>query len=239
MSNSSPKSLEISDPRTQWKWRLPPVKLVNNQDFRTKITRYYLMVAFPAAMGLSVLAKPAINVLTASEYHLGYKIVPWVAFGAFLVGVDHRFSYIFAFYKRTDLNMYCVLSAALLNIGLNFLLIPKFGYIAAAITTFISYAFMLILVIFVSRRFFIWEFPFKSLGKVVCASAIMGAVVYPVGNSLTASPPINLIVSISLGVTVYAVVLFLLGEIQLNEKRVMKELLARYLPRRLNPSSWK
>lgn len=29
----------------------------NNQDLRNKITRYYLMVAFPAAMGLSVLAK--------------------------------------------------------------------------------------------------------------------------------------------------------------------------------------
>jgi SAM-dependent methyltransferase len=33
MSNNSSKSLGSIDPRTQWKWRLPPVKLVNNRDF--------------------------------------------------------------------------------------------------------------------------------------------------------------------------------------------------------------
>ena len=37
--SSSPKSLEISDPRTQWKWRLPPVKLVNNQDFYCNLVK--------------------------------------------------------------------------------------------------------------------------------------------------------------------------------------------------------
>jgi len=196
----------------------------NNQGFRNKITRYYLMVAFPAAMGLSVLAKPAINILTASGYHSGYIIVPWVAFGAFLVGIDHRFSYIFAFYKRTDLNMYCVLSAALLNIGLNILFIPKYGYIAAAITTFISYAFMLGVVIYVSRRFFIWEFPFKSLGNVVCASGVMGIAVYYVGNSLTSSTLINLILSILTGILVYSLMLFLLKEIKPTEIQALKDL---------------
>lgn len=33
MSNDSSELSGISDPRTQWKWRLPCVKLVNNQDF--------------------------------------------------------------------------------------------------------------------------------------------------------------------------------------------------------------
>lgn len=211
----------------------------NNQDFRTKITRYYLMVALPAAVGLSVLARPAINVLTASGYHPAYKIIPWVAFGAFLIGVDHRFSYIFVFYKRTDLNMYCVLSAALLNIGLNFLLVPKFGYIAAAITTFISYAFMLILVILVSRRFFVWEFPFKSLAKTASASGVMALVIYPVGNSITASPLINLAIAVFLGAAVYLVALFLLKEIQPEEKELIKQIVARCLPERLIPAGWK
>jgi len=195
-----------------------------NQEFRSKITRYYLIVAFPAALGLSVLAKPAINMLTASGYHSGYIIIPWVAFGSFLVGIDHRFSYIFGFYKRTDLNMYCVLSAALLNIGLNIIFIPKYGYVAAAITTFISYVFMLVVVIFVSRRFFIWEFPFKSLGNVVYASGVMGVAVYFIGNSLTSSTLINLIVSILTGMSVYSLMLFLLREIKPSEIEALKDL---------------
>ena len=204
----------------------------NNGDFRTKITRYYLMITFPAAVGLSVLASPTINVLTASEYHPAYKIIPWVTFGAFLVGVDHRFSYIFAFYKRTDLNMYCVLSAALLNIGLNLLLVPKYGYIAAAIATFISYAFMLGVVIFVSRRFFVWEFPFKSLGKVICASVVMGIVVYHIGNRLTSSTLLNLILGIISGVIVYLLMLFLLREIKPTEIQALKDLKNQFFTRK-------
>lgn len=120
--------------------------------------------------------------------------------------------------------MYCVLSAALLNIGLNILFIPKYGYIAAAITTFISYAFMLVVVIFVSRRFFIWEFPFKSLGNVVCASGVMGIAVYFIGNSLTSSTLLNLILSILTGILIYSLVLFLLREIKLSEIQALKDL---------------
>lgn len=196
----------------------------NSQEFRNKITRYYLIIAVPAVVGLSILAKPAINIITASGYHSGYIIVPWVAFGAFLVGIDHRFSYVFVFYKRTDLNMYCVLSAALLNIGLNILFIPKYGYMAAAITTFISYAFMLVVVIFVSRRFFIWEFPFKSLAKSACASGVMGIVVYYIGNSLTLSTLLNLILGIIVGVVVYSLMLFLLREFKPSEIQAVLDL---------------
>jgi len=204
----------------------------NSQEFRNKITRYYLIIAVPAVVGLSILAKPVINILTASGYHSGYIIVPWVAFGAFLVGIDHRFSYVFVFYKRTDLNMYCVLSAALLNIGLNILFIPKYGYMAAAITTFISYAFMLVVVIFVSRRFFIWEFPFKSLGKTTCASGVMGIAVYFIGNSLTSTTLINLVVSIIIGILIYSLMLFLLREFKPSEIQALKDLKNQFFIRR-------
>jgi len=141
--------------------------------------------------------------------------------------------------SNRNLNMYCVLSAALLNIGLNFLLVPKFGYMAAAITTFISYAFMLILVILVSRRFFVWEFPFKSLAKTASASGVMALVIYPVGNSITASPLINLIIAVFLGAAVYLVTLFLLKEIQPEEKELIKQIAVRCLPEKLIPAGWK
>ena len=182
------------------------------------------MIALPAAVGLSVLAKPAINILTASGYHAGYKIVPWVVFGAFLVGVDHRFSRILTFYKRTHLTMYCVLSAALLNIGLNFLFVPKYGYMGAAVTTFISYVFMLISVIFVSRRFFTWEFPFKPLVKIACASAIMGIVVYYIGNGLTSSTLLNLTLGVVVGVVAYSLMLFLFQEFKPSEIQALSNL---------------
>ena len=39
--------------------------------------------------------------------------------------------------------MIVIIVSGLLNLGLNFILVPRYGYIAAAVTTFISYAFLL------------------------------------------------------------------------------------------------
>lgn len=200
-----------------------------SREFMKKLTRYYLLVALPAAVGLSILAKPIVHILVAPQYYQGYMIIPLVAFGAFLVGVAHRFTTGLAYHKRTDILMLCYLGSVILNIALNFIFIPKYGYMAAAGTTFVSYAFLLLSAIFVSRRFFVWAFPFKSTGKIVCASAVMGVVVYYIGNSLTSSALINLISGMFVGIVVYVMMLLLLREPQKEEIQELQELKSRIL----------
>lgn len=198
-----------------------------SQEFTSKLTRYYLIFCLPAVIGLTVLAKPAINILTAPEYYEGYRIIPFVALSTLFLGLIQRFGIGFCYYKKTYLATFCMVASGLLNLGLNFLLIPKYGYMAAAATTLISYAFFLILQVVVSRRYFIWEFPFKSLAKVVCASMIMGAVVYPIGNSLTPSILINLVLGICVGVAVYSLMLFLFRELKPSEIQALLALKAK------------
>jgi len=188
-----------------------------SQEFMSKLTRYYLLVGIPAVVGLSALAKPFVNTLTGQEYHGGHKIIPLIALGAFFLGLQQRFHPGLNFYKKTHFIMFCVVVSGLFNLGLNFLLIPKYGYIAAAVTTLLSYVLLLVLVIFVSRRFFVWEFPFKSLAKAICASSVMGIAVYHVGNSLTSSTLSNLILGTVVGVAVYSLMLFLFQELKPSE----------------------
>ena len=183
-----------------------------SREFVSKITRYYLIVCLPAAVGISVLAKPIISVLTVPEYYEGYRIVSFVVFGGFLLGLQQRFHSGLIFYKKTLLIMFCIVAAGILNIALNLLFVPKYGYMAAAATTLVGYAFLVVLMIIVSRRVFMWRFPFKSLGKIACASVVMGIVVYPIGNSLTSSTLLNLIAGICTGAIIYFLALFLLGE---------------------------
>ena len=198
-----------------------------SQEFMSKLTRYYLIIGLPAAVGLGLLAEPIVHILVAPQYYPGYRIIPLVASGAFLVGVAHRFTIGLSYHKRTDLLMFCYLGSVVLNIVLNFIYIPKYGYMAAAGTTFVSYAFLLLSVIFVSRRFFVWEFPFKSLAKISCASVLMGVVVYYIGNSLTSSTLVNLISGMFVGAVVYVVMLLLLREPQTEEIQELQELKSR------------
>jgi len=193
-----------------------------SQEFMRKLTKYYLLVCIPAVVGLSALAKPLISILTGQGYHGGYRIVPLVALGAFFLGLQQSFHPGINFCKKTHLIMFAIIASGLFNLGLNFLLIPKYGYIAAAVTTLVSYAFLLVLVIFVSRRFFVWEFPFKSLARAMCASSVMGIVVYHISNSLTSSTSLNLTLGIILGVIVYSLMLFLLREFKLSQIQALR-----------------
>ena len=188
-----------------------------SQEFLTKLTRYILLMSLPAAVGLSVLAKPIIHVFVAPDYYEGYRIIPLVASALFFSGVAYSFALIFSYIKKTYLFMILAVVAALLNIGLNFLLVPRYGYMAAAMTTLIAYSFYLLLIITVSRRFLTWEFPFKFLGKAAGASAVMGIAVYLLASDLISPPWVNLLVTIGVGVIIYFVVLFLLRGFQPDE----------------------
>jgi len=122
------------------------------------------------------------------------------------------------------ISLYSLIIAGIINLGLNFLFIPRYGYFAAAITTLVSYAFLLFLMVVLSRRFFFWKFPFKSLVKVTLASAIMGIVMNYLRNSLTPSILINLICSVSVGGLIYFVLLFLFREFQSKEREGLKQI---------------
>jgi O-antigen/teichoic acid export membrane protein len=195
-----------------------------SREFITKFTRYYLLIGVPVVVGLSVLAAPVVALLCAPEYYSGFKIVPLVVSAAFIIGIISSFTVGLTFHKRTDLLMYCSLAAVVFGIGINLVLIPQFGYMGAAATSLITWVIDLILVIVISRRFFVWNFPFKDLAKIALASLIMGAAVYPLGNGLTSSTLLNLVLGIAAGIAVYIIMIFLLRELQKEEIAVLRTL---------------
>jgi len=205
--------------------------VAKSQEFLTRLTRYYLIICLPIVVGLSVLARPVINILTAPEYHQGFRIVPLVALGGFCLGLQQRFQTGLTFYKKTNRIMIGIIISGLLNLVLNLWLIPMYGYVAAATTTLVSYAFLLAMMVIVSRKYFVWEFPLKSLSKVVLASIIMGVIIYPIGNSLTSSNFANIVIGICVGIVIYFLMLLLLREPREEEIQVLWNLMSMILRR--------
>jgi len=199
-----------------------------SQKFINKVTRYYLIAALPATVGLSLLAQTVTHILVAPQYYAGYVIIPLVAFGAFFVGLAHRFTTTLSYHKRTDLLMFCYLGSIILNVLLNFILIPKYGYVSAAFSTFMSYFFLLLSSIIISRRFLVWKFPFKSLAKCLLSSAIMAAGVYFLTSNLHFNNFINITLEITAGIALYSVSIFLLKEILPEEISATKKFVKEY-----------
>ena len=200
------------------------------KEYITNITRLYLVLSIPMVVGLSVLGRLIINVVGSPEYYEGYRIISFVAVSGLILGLQQRFQAGLIFRKKTNFIMLSILISGLLNIVLNFIFIPKYGYFAAAVSTLVSYVVLLVSVIIFSRNFLIWEFPFKTLLRVSICSTIMGFVIYLINNFLGSSL-LSLIVLVILGVIVYSVSIYIIGEIKDKEKRFLVEKI-RYLLRR-------
>ena len=147
--------------------------LVETRNYMRYSLKYFLMIAIPSAFGLSILARPILRVLTTSEFISGDVIVPFIAFGGVLFGISEMNVFIIHLVKKTRLVFILLMSAALLNIVLNLILIPRLGIVGAAVATLISYGALCSLVITITRRYLKFDFSLTFILKSVFSAAVM------------------------------------------------------------------
>jgi O-antigen/teichoic acid export membrane protein len=186
------------------------------RELNMKITRFFLITTFPLSVFLSIFAKNIVMMLTSKDYLEGYKIIPIIIAGVFLLGLQQRFYAGFFFYKKTNLITYSLVLAAVLNVVLNIFFVPRFGYLAAAVTTLIAYSASFVLVVVSSLKLFKWEFPFKTFIKAAFSSAAMGFAIYFINKYVKTTPVISLIYGVLISLVIYFVLLFLTKELKLR-----------------------
>ncbi len=178
--------------------------------------KYLLMLAIPSAFGLSVLGRPLLASLTTPEFILtGGVVVPLVAFGMIMHGAMEVFGLVVLLPRRSGLFATIVGSAAALNLGLNILLVPRWGAIAAAVTTLTSYTVAAGLMCYHSRRYVRFALSPGFIGKSVVASAVMATAVWafsPAGIG-------QIVLAVIIGAAVYFAVLYFLKGFNRGELR--------------------
>ena len=103
------------------------------------IARDYINLMTYCLIGVIMIGPEIVKVLASSSYWGGIKIIPPVVISNFIIFAYTLFVNVEHFHKKTTGITINTVVAALTNIILNFLLIPRYGYIAAAYTTLISY----------------------------------------------------------------------------------------------------
>lgn len=88
---------------------------------------------------LTILAPEIVALLATSEYESATYLMPPIAAGIYFTCLHSLYSNLIMYKEKTIYVMIATTLAALLNIGLNFCLIPRFGFVAAAYATLISY----------------------------------------------------------------------------------------------------
>ena len=197
------------------------------RQFLNAITRLYLLVGIPLVVGMSVLAKPTMQVLTGADFASGYSIIPWVASGAFFLGLQYRFNQTLTIIKRTRVIMMSIIVAGVINLGLNYWLLPIWGYQIAAVTTLVSYVILCAMQAAAASYYFRWPFPWASLSRSLIAAAIMsGGLVY-FQLRFDFRPIWTLCLAVPSGGLIYGAALCGLGELSTRERQVITAFLKR------------
>ena len=98
------------------------------------------------------LTPEVIAILAGAKYAKAVYVIPPVASSMYLILLYNIYSIFEFYYEKTKPVMVCSMLSAGLNILLNYLFIPKYGYIAAGYTTLACYLFNSVMHIFVLRK---------------------------------------------------------------------------------------
>lgn len=116
------------------------------------ITNGFMISYAVIAILISLLAPEIIRVLATDEYMEAVYMMPPVAAGIFMISLSNLYSNVLIYHRSTKSVMIASSIAAILNVGLNYIGINRYGYMAAAYTTLLCYVVMAVFQCLVSNR---------------------------------------------------------------------------------------
>jgi len=151
----------------------------NAKRFYAKLLIYYTFIVFWISLFIAVYAKGIIHTLALNKsYWDASNIVAIVVLAIAVKGTSSIIKMGLQFTKKTKLIAYIVLSAAALNIILNFLLIPLTGMYGAAFSTLISFLYIAFVTYFVSNKYYPITFEWIRLLKILFTSLLLYFISY-------------------------------------------------------------
>lgn len=121
------------------------------EDIRKNVKLIVVLGCY-AGLACIALAPEAISILGGEKYAAGASCVPPIVLGIICQYIYTHYVNIELHLKKTKYVSFGTIFAALLNIILNIVFIPKYGFVAAAYTTLISYIFLLVIHFIITRK---------------------------------------------------------------------------------------
>lgn len=147
---------------------------LKNERFKEvrKISSLLNLSALYIEIGVLLLSPELILIFGGQQYMDALRVMPPVIAGVtvnFIVGLYNSYQH---YMKHSASVSMATMIAAVVNLGLNIWLIPRYGYVAAAYTTLIGYIVMLTVYVILLKKSIYWEVPNHPL----LLSSVVGSV---------------------------------------------------------------
>lgn len=125
-----------------------------------------------AALGVAIYAQPVIRVMAAPEFHRASIAVPFLSFGAVFASLVIFLNFSFFISEETKwISRINYFIAAVITI-FYLLLIPRWGYVGAALSLLLAQAVQFIVTYYIGARFYDMGISLKPLGRILLIAAI-------------------------------------------------------------------
>lgn len=115
------------------------------------IMKYFVIVCSFIFLGVMLYIDIA-KYFVGKQYYEGLTIVPILLLANMFLGIFYNLSIWYKLTDKTRFGAYLSIFGAIITIGLNFLLIPVFGYMGSAWATFACYGSMMVLSYFIGQK---------------------------------------------------------------------------------------
>ena len=127
-----------------------------------------MMKYFPIFVAFLIIPSRQVMLFLSTEiYNISYYVFLIALPGIVIMNIMNIYLNIFNHLERTDLSMKMVLIGAFINIILNIMVIPRYGIIAASVTTTISYFVMFIMSIILLNKFIKNKIELKRILRII------------------------------------------------------------------------
>lgn len=151
----------------------------NPQKSYAQITNYFVIIGSIIVLAVIVFAD-VLKVLFVrdEEYWEAMSIVPIIILASFFLGIYHNLS---VWYKVTDKTRYGAFISvigAMITISINYIFIPKIGYLASAIATLLAYGTMMVLSYYYGKSHYPVPYNFRKIVFYLGISIVFSAVAF-------------------------------------------------------------
>lgn len=155
----------------------------DESDYNNKIFRVLIGIVMLIGIGLITFTKPFLSVYVSKEYYSAWKYTPFLTVGCVYLTMASFMATSYTVHKDSFGYLFSGTFGAILNIVLNFILIPNCGVYGAAIATCISYIAVFIFRVFHTKKYMHYIVLTREL-IIGSVSLICSAILMYVDNSI-------------------------------------------------------
>lgn len=189
-----------------------------------QVATYFWFALLFTGLGISILIDDVIKIVSPPEFWPAGYYAPVIVLSYIIYAMDNHVGFGIMIEKKTEYWTYVNFAMCVLNLTLNFILIPPFGCWGAVIATFLSLVFKVTALHFISRKLFFIPFEWgRMAGMLAVALLLYGINLFVHYDDLMKSILIDIILSF-----LFLPIIWISGIVTIDEKRSVKNLFKKF-----------